>query len=137
MKNINDNEKRNYHLWKYIINIFSFINSKKLRIYYLYFAIECFAANNKDYSAYTFIVNFFKKFFNQENANNSKNRDKDIYGNLEDFNNEENKRLKVIVEDYLYLLYHQNYNFAKDDISNKNYQDDVHPYLKLISFLNN
>jgi len=60
--NINDNEKRNYHLWKYLINMIkAFPEILFIKLLYFYFAVECLSKNPTDYSAFSFLVNVFNK----------------------------------------------------------------------------
>jgi hypothetical protein len=62
LNDINDNEKRNYHLWKYIISFLKlFSEIFFMKLLYVYFASECLAKNKGDYSAFSFLVNVFEK----------------------------------------------------------------------------
>jgi len=60
---IDENEKRNYHLWKYIINIINLIPSILIKTFYLYFAVDNLTKNNSDYSAFSILMNSFKRNF--------------------------------------------------------------------------
>ena len=59
---VNMNERRNYHMWKYIILLFNsdFIDDED-KMYLFVYACYLFSNCLWDYSAYNFIVNFYKK----------------------------------------------------------------------------
>ena len=61
LNDINENEKRNYHLWKYMLNfIKAFPGIILIKFIYLFFATECLGKNKTDYSAFSFLVNAFE-----------------------------------------------------------------------------
>lgn len=62
----NEQDKRNYHLWKYIVHIFNYFYSDKsnnlselILIYSI--CLVCFVKNTLDYSAYSNFINFHIK----------------------------------------------------------------------------
>ena len=63
---LNDIEKRNYHLWKYIVHLFDLFSqdcSKHLSetVFIFSFCLYNFLKNTLDYSAYSNLINFHKK----------------------------------------------------------------------------
>ena len=62
LNNINISSKRNYHLWTYLINLFNspFVLKEEQNLIFV-FACYLFSKSFSDYSAFSFIVNFYSK----------------------------------------------------------------------------
>jgi hypothetical protein len=59
---INEKEKRNYHLWKYIVHIFNLYSDNPIdSLFILSFCIYNFLKDTLDYSAYSAVTNYYKK----------------------------------------------------------------------------
>lgn len=58
---INTNEKRNYHLWTYLNKMFNYCQRVDDKKAIFCFTCSLFINDFNDYSAYSFMVNFYKK----------------------------------------------------------------------------
>jgi hypothetical protein len=59
---INEKEKRNYHMWKYLIQIFGRFNSYEDRLFIFLFTLSCLISCPLDHSAYSNLKNYILKF---------------------------------------------------------------------------
>jgi hypothetical protein len=58
---INERERRNYHLWKYLIHLFNYIDKQQEKAIIFSFCFMNFLNDTLDYSAYSNTVNLMKK----------------------------------------------------------------------------
>jgi hypothetical protein len=58
LDNINAGEKRNYHLWKYLVHLMRFYDNLQEKLCLLIFAVNALINDSMDHSAFSFLVTF-------------------------------------------------------------------------------